>query len=166
MNKVIFLDIDGVLNTERWYRQMDKDTKKDRYGYPFDPESVLNLSKIISATGADIVISSSWKFWGLSAMKEMWEERSLPGEIIDITPNRMSDEMLLKVDFEDWSTMAGKGHEIKEWLQNNGEKVSAYVIIDDENDLLPEQQEHFVEISPETGITKEDTAAIIQLLSR
>ena len=37
MSKVIFLDIDGVLNTGWWYSQMDRDTPKDKYGYAFDP---------------------------------------------------------------------------------------------------------------------------------
>ena len=30
--KVIFLDIDGVLNTGWWYTQMDRNTPKDKYG--------------------------------------------------------------------------------------------------------------------------------------
>ena len=40
---------------------MDRNTPKDKYGYAFDPNSVANLKKIIDETGADIVISSSWK---------------------------------------------------------------------------------------------------------
>ena len=39
MKKVIFLDIDGVLNTKWWYTQMDRNTPKDQYGYAFDPKA-------------------------------------------------------------------------------------------------------------------------------
>lgn len=64
MNKVIFLDIDGVLNTKWWYTQMNRNTPKDKYGYAFDPKAVANLRRIVEETGADIVISSSWKCMG------------------------------------------------------------------------------------------------------
>ena len=57
MGKVLFLDIDGVLNTGWLYTQMDRNTPKDKYGYVFDPRSVANLKKIVDETGADIVES-------------------------------------------------------------------------------------------------------------
>lgn len=66
MIKILFLDIDGVLNTKYWYSQMDRNAPKDQYGYGFDPTSVANLAQIIEKTGAEIVISSSWKELGLS----------------------------------------------------------------------------------------------------
>ena len=44
MRKIIFLDIDGVLNTCWW----DRKTPVDKYGYAFDPNAVANLAKIIS----------------------------------------------------------------------------------------------------------------------
>ena len=59
MKKVIFLDIDGVLNTSRWHNQVESSKLQDEYGYLFDPVAVANLAKIIEETGADIVISSS-----------------------------------------------------------------------------------------------------------
>ena len=77
MSKIIFLDIDGVLNTER---QHDRCVEAglayvDNFGYAFDPVSVANLKRIVDETGADIVISSSWKFWGLSTMQKLWASR-------------------------------------------------------------------------------------------
>ena len=60
----LFLDIDGVLNTKWWYTQMDRNTPREKYGYAFDPNAVANLKRIIDETGADIVISSSWKSFG------------------------------------------------------------------------------------------------------
>ena len=55
--KIIFLDIDGVLN--------DDGTVPER-GPAVDPEMVSRLSRIVSQTGADIVLSSSWK-WGFDS---------------------------------------------------------------------------------------------------
>ena len=87
--KIIFIDIDGVLNTERHHEYCDKNdlNNSDDYGYLFDPMAVKNLARIVNETGADIVISSSWKYSGLSTLLDMWNERGLPGRVIDITPD-------------------------------------------------------------------------------
>ena len=164
MRKVIFLDIDGVLNTKWWYAQMNRNTPKDKYGYAFDPNAVSNLKYILDQTGADIVISSSWKSFGFSELEEMWEERGLPGKLIGITPNSVSDEMLLNADLDNMELFSIRGMEIKEWLSKNGKRISHYAIIDDMDNMLPEQQSHFVKTDPEIGITKENANQVIAIL--
>ena len=165
MEKIIFLDIDGVLNTNWWYSQMDRNTPKDKYGYAFDPRSVANLKKILDETGADIVISSSWKSFGLSELEDMWQDRGLPGKLIGITPNSVSDEMLLNADLDHMEIFSIRGMEIKEWMGKHGKKVSHYVIIDDMDNFLPEQKSHFVQTDPEVGITEEDANMAIKILN-
>ena len=162
MKKIIFLDFDGVLNTCWWERKIPV----DKYGYAFDPHAVANLAKIIDETGADIVISSSWKFMGLSQMQDMWEERNLPGKIIDITPNTVSDEALLYADLEHMELTPIRGCEIKEWLDTKGKKVSHYAILDDMDNFLTEQHPHFVQTNPEIGITEEDAEEVITILNK
>ena len=166
MSKVLFLDIDGVLNTERQHDHCVEAglAYVDNFGYAFDPVAVANLKKIVDATGADIVISSSWKFWGLSTMQKLWACRELPGKVVDVTPNNVSDELLLSVDLSLMELPAGKGSEIKEWLDTNGSQVTHYAILDDMDDMLPEQQSHFVQIDPRIGITDDDAERIITIL--
>ena len=93
MEKYIFLDFDGVLNTEHYQNLLyhEGESFQDEYGAFFDPEAVEQLKRIIDATQADIVIQSSWKYLGLEAMQEMWKERAMPGKVIDITPSSVSD---------------------------------------------------------------------------
>ena len=165
MRRIIFLDIDGVLNTKWWYSQMNGNTPKDKYGYTFDPRSVANLKKILDETGAEIVISSSWKSFGLSELEEMWQDRGLPGKLIGTTPNSVSDEMLLNADLDHMEIFSIRGMEIKEWLDKHGKKVSHYVIIDDMDNFLPEQKSHFVQTDPEVGITEEDANMAIKILN-
>ena len=167
MSKVIFLDIDGVLNTERQHNRCVEAglAYVDNFGYAFDPVSVANLKKIVDEAGADIVISSSWKFWGLSTMQKLWVNRELPGKLIDVTPNNVSDEMLLSVDLDLMELPAGKGSEIKEWLETKGQQVTHYAILDDFPDMLPEQQSHFVQTDPIIGVTVEDANEIIRILT-
>ena len=167
MSKILFLDIDGVLNTERQHNRCVSEgiAQVDGFGYTFDPKAVANLKRIVKQTDADIVISSSWKFWGLDAMQRMWIRRNLPGKVIDVTPNNVSDEMLLSVDLEYMDIPAGKGSEIKEWLTTKGQQVTHYAILDDLPDMLPEQQSHFVQTDPRVGITQDDADSIISILT-
>ncbi len=164
MRKIIFLDIDGVLNTKEWHSRMTKDTPKDEYGYAFDPVTVKNLAHIIDKTGADIVISSSWKFYGVAKLRKMWEIRNLPGTILDITPNTISDEMLLNANLEEFQLGVCRGNEIKEWLSRHKGEVSNYVIIDDFDDMLPEQEDHVVLTDTLIGITEFDAEKAIAIL--
>lgn len=167
MSKFLFLDIDGVLNTERQHDHCVEAGAAyvDNFGYAFDPVAVANLKKIVDETGADIVISSSWKFWGLSTMQKLWARRDLPGQVIDITPNTVSDKLLLSVDLNFMELPAGKGSEIKEWLSDNGNQVTRYAILDDVPDMLPEQQSHFVQTDPRVGITEDDADKVISILT-
>ena len=145
---------------------MERNTPKDKYGYAFDPKAVANLKRIVAETGADIVISSSWKCMGLSQMEDMWEDRNLPGKIIGITPNSVSDEMLLNADIDSIELFHIRGEEIKEWLTKHGKQVSNYAIIDDMDNMLSEQQSRFVHTNPEVGITEEDAQKTIEILNR
>ena len=158
--KVLFLDIDGVLNTALWHRQADKNLEKDQYGYLFDSKSIANLANIIDETGAHIVISSSWKCMGLPKLQKMWVERGLPGKIIDATPDCQDSKLWQEMDFQ-----YNRGCEIKAWLTQNGKNVSHYAILDDLDDILPEQEPHFVWIDPETGITEGNVAQAVMILN-
>ena len=169
MNKIIFLDIDGVLNTEHYQGLLQYQGKpwQDEYGAFFDPKAVKQLKRIIDATDADIVVESSWKYLGLDAMKELWKVRNLPGRIIDITPSTTSDEYLLNVDLDDFSNKMHhcKGLEISSWLSEKGLSNTRYVIIDDEYVILDSQLPHFILTNPYEGITEEQANKAISILN-
>ncbi len=143
--KVIFLDIDGVINViSQGY---------DEYGSCFHPHLVDNLKKIIDETGAKIVISSSWRKSGLKIMQEMWAFRKLPGEVIDVTPSlylqkggsivfwndKLSEHPTPKI----YGYSVPRGCEIEYWLKGQ-DNVASYVIIDDDSDMLLSQLNNFV----------------------
>ena len=167
MKKIIFLDIDGVLNSKFWYSKMDDDTPKDKWGYAFDPVSVANLKRIVDETGAGIVISSSWRCFGLPVLRKMWEARKLPGRIIDATPDSMCDKDMLAmdIDFDLIDPGAIRGYEIREWLSRHGKNVSHYAILDDMYEMLLEQQSHLVMTDSEIGISDADADRIIGILN-
>lgn len=166
--KIIFLDFDGVLNTEYYQGLLEYQGKpwQDEYGAFFDPKSVKQLKKIIDATDADIVVESSWKYLGLDAMKELWDVRNLPGRVIDITPLSVSDEHLINInlDYLDTSILNCKGIEIASWLAEQAEDIR-YVIIDDEYVILESQFPHFILTNPYEGITEEQAERTISILN-
>jgi hypothetical protein len=153
--KIVFLDIDGVLNLMR--------PERDEFGSLFHEVFVENLKLIIDETDAKIVISSTWKMDGLQKMQDMWNSRNLPGIVIGITPNGYN---IFINDFI-------RGDEIKAWLDKN--PTDNYVIIDDDNDMLEEQMKYFVQTSnnPEHfdsldigyGLTKQCAKQAIDILN-
>jgi hypothetical protein len=162
--KVIFLDIDGVLNV---YCE-----SHDKWGCTFHQHLVDNLKWIIEETGAKIVVSSTWRFGGIQYLKDMWEARGLPGEIIDITPDchdLVNDGRFEYLDHVD------RGHEIDYWLEGRTDILN-YVIVDDDNDFLTHQRSRFVRTSnninhPDSvdigyGLTKECARRAISILNK
>jgi hypothetical protein len=134
MIKVIFLDIDGVLNV--------MSQERDEYGSLFHKHFEDNLRLIIEKTSAKIVISSTWRFDGLTKMKEMWKYRNLPGEVISTTPNEVQ---VVNRGYCEFYDLVKRGHEIQLWLEDN--PVDNYVILDDDTDMLESQMSNFVRCS-------------------
>ena len=55
--KVIFLDVDGVLNSQQLFEKCEDDQL-----ISVDEDNIKNLKTIVDATGAKIVLSSSWRY--------------------------------------------------------------------------------------------------------
>ena len=169
-NKIIFLDIDGVLNPviymnalHKMWAQSNKEIKShDNFGQLFFYHNCDALKRIIDETEAKIVISSSWRLNGEEAMKSMWNHRNLSGEIIGITPTETEVVKSGQAEFYD---MVCRGMEIDFWIKKNG-FVGNYVIIDDDDDMLESQKDFFVETHPNIGLTMEDAKKAIEILNR
>ena len=153
MNRpVIFLDFDGVLNTELHQARLAVEGKpnKDAWGPLFDPSAVENLRLIIDNTDAAIVISSSWRYaHRLGSLRMMWEVRELPGEIIGTIPCG--------------ATYISRGEDIECWLYKYGRPD--YVISDDLDDFSPAQHDRYIETNPIVGITDADAQKAIEILN-
>jgi hypothetical protein len=159
--KIIFLDIDGVLNVapKEW----------DKYGAVFHPSLVSNLKSIIDSTGAKIVISSSWRTDGLDKMQSMWCGRNLPGEVIDVTPDLSRIDKFGSLEYY---VSVERGYEIEKWLAKHPE-VTNYVIIDDGKDMLPNQMDNYINTETNEidsiysyGLTKNCALKAIKILNK
>lgn len=154
MKKILFLDFDGVLVTNRYQdEQIDSGgVLRDNYGAVFDPVCVENLRRIIDNTDADIVVTSTWKMErGLDGIMWMWADRHLPGNILDVTPD---------ID------PIHRGNEIQAWIERWGEECR-YAIIDDCPilDFFREEQLPFLfKVDERTGLDEETSKKIIEHL--
>jgi hypothetical protein len=145
--RVLFLDIDGVLNSER--------TKLAMNGYPhsfsvedqvkFDWIAVAMIRKLVAWCGAYVVWSTSWRY----------ENRSdIMGEVFDLpvcgaTPTD--------------SYFATRGAEIAGWLAKHPE-VTHYAIVDDIQAFTDEQQAHLVLTDDKLGLTVDNYYALRDIL--
>ena len=165
MQKILFLDFDGVLNASDHIARLRRSGNplSDRFGYRFDPQSVARLKRIIERTEGAIVISSSWKLEGLARMREMWRERQMPGQLLDITPSYA--ECMDSIDPGNSDSFVGKGHEIRSWLRRSSQPGCRYAILDDEPDILAAQRPYFVRTDPQYVITEEDALRVIAILN-
>ena len=130
--KVLFLDIDGVVNNER--------TKANFEGLiAIDPTMAALVQRIVQNTGCEIVLSSSWRLFQ-NIRNEV--ERKIC-KFSDITP----------------ILHAPRGYEIKVWLTLHPE-IDHYAILDDAESILPEQRANFFQTTWESGLTEDIALAV------
>lgn len=154
--KLIFLDFDGPMNTYRNLKRLKEAglSTHDKHGHLFDPEAVKQLERIVSETGAKIVVSSTWRCKGFGGMLDLFVDRGINAEVLDVTPDldcvRGCEirQFLSDYGLHEWT-----------WQQRN------YVIIDDDSDMLMWQAKNFVKTPGENGLTKELADKAIEILN-
>jgi len=131
--KIIFLDIDGVLNNHSTFgpgRSGDE---------AIEPGMVELVAGLVQETGARIVISSSWRSRGFLLMRELLARHGLDSQsVIGVTPY----------------LLGGRGTEIREWMRLSRKPVKSFVILDDEAEDLYGLLEHLVQTDPYVGLTR------------
>ena len=154
MAKIIFLDVDGILNihSESYYtRTLDKNDESRT----IEEHLVKRLMWILEQTGAVIVVSSSWRL----NMDELQRDMEDAG-------------------FTMWNLVIGKtprirwrGDEIEDWISHHTD-IENYVVLEDEiidvcgeycNAIPPE---NVVEIDMETGITHATAMKAVEILTK
>ena len=153
--RVIFLDIDGVLNSNFWN---DNHQTEINDGRLIDIEKIRLLSTLIKNTNAKIVLHSGWKFWFDSALHPLRKEaehlKKLLGQenlmIADVTPDYSTEEIKKSKKFS-----LVKASEILAWL-NEHKEVDKWIVIDDLDLHNPEIEAHQIKTDPHIGLSMED----------
>ena len=161
MCKVIFLDVDGVLNCST--------SKSSCYDAVcgvitgIDSDKVKRLAKIVEATGAEIVLSSDWKDgWS----KYYTSSKPSHAKYLD---NHLYKKGRLTIKDKTPNTNKGswfRGEEILAYLRSH-QDVESYVILDDtlfEDFSIKEISEHLVLTEYKVGLTDDDVEKAIRIL--
>lgn len=155
MMKIVFLDIDGVLYTQK---ALTLDREHSSKSKNFDINCLSFLSEIVNATESKIVISSSrrvhkennWFLWQqiIENLSKVWIEEKI---VIDTTPVLQNTTRWV---------------EIKQRLDSHNDfKIESFVILDDEWNMW-ELDKFFVRCSPILWITENEKDLAIKLLIR
>ncbi len=150
--RIIFLDFDGVLATDNYDDVLiGRGARlRDIFGRVFDPGCVAALGRVVESTGADIVITSSWRqYLNILELRLMWWIRKMPGKVAGRTPI-VSDN---------------RGLEIQRWLSRHRD-VEGYVILDDmdQRQFESSQARHLVTCDHMAGLSQNDSWVAIRIL--
>jgi len=107
--KYIFLDIDGVLNTP------DTDNPR-KFPYIVQPDLLERLKSLLASTGAQIVLSSTWRYDPVGLLAAKYHGISF----IDATPDLPEKP---------------RRDELRQWIHEHP-GVERFIVIDDEDDEL------------------------------
>jgi hypothetical protein len=134
--KVIFLDIDGVLNSANT-------PNPRKFPYIVDPKLLKRFKRLLQRTGAKVVLSSTWRYdpAGIFSAKH-W---GIP--FIDVIPDMPKRP---------------RRDEVLAWLKAHP-KVKRFVIIDDEDDELDELP--LFQPSPDIGLTEKMVKGVTEFLA-
>jgi hypothetical protein len=169
--KVIFLDIDGVLNScDNWVHPDDRGEEPTSLLWSLhdlDPGHIEVLNTIIGATNAKVVISSSWRMaHPIDDLIDMLTTQGLKGDVISITPILYRN----LVPTMDGPMPSGdpkdRGDEVEMWLKHWPDEVENFVILDDiDFDGFVQFGEKFIHIQDYTGLLKKHADQAIAILN-
>lgn len=166
MVKIIFLDIDGVLNSQLFYvhgRPGGVGLRSD-----IDPVPVEFLNELIADTGAKVVVSSTWRLGrSTEELQTLLNQSGFTGEIIgktkDLRPRVSGTE----------SDSILRGNEILCWIKENQDLIKQdywtfkhYVIFDDDSDMLYWQRDNFIQTDGYVGLTPTNTWKAKKILNQ
>ncbi len=156
--KTIFLDFDGPIIPYMSHVNPRVSGK----GASAWPSCIEALNRITDATGAKIVVSSTWRLDGLSANKKRLKDWGATGSVVGITP-RMEEKKPSGL----W-TAAPRGMEIAEFIRNWNDdhpkdEIDSFVIFDDDDDMdyiMP----FLIQTPFKKGLTNKDADKAIEML--
>lgn len=163
--KVIFLDVDGVLNNTE---AQERACRVHCNTWAWDKQCLDNLQRIVSDTDAVIVLSSSWRGdpfkegspeFMLRAVLAMWDLF-----IHDVTPDVFAPTDVFGVKV---NRRAPRWMEIEQWLGTNRllQGVESFVILDDRADAAGEVFiDNFIHTKERLGLTFNDAMRAIAVL--
>lgn len=148
--KILFLDIDGVLNDGTRNAAAESST--------FDRAAVARLNQVIEATACKLVLSSSWRYVIIDG------SMTVGGFEFLMRTHGLAKGTLLGHTCED-EVAPGRAAQIRRWLLRH-EPCETWAAVDDHDLGLGEDQWRQVRTNWSVGLTDSDAARLIEILTR
>lgn len=163
MAKVLFLDIDGVLNSNFWN---DNHQREISDGTLIDEKKIKLLAYLVKKTNSKIILHSGWRTWFDSELKPLRIEAERLIELLEkedlhidgLTPDLTTEEIRKAKKFS-----MVKADEILLWLKSHND-VSGWVVLDDLDLHNDQVAQHQVKPDQATGLTVEDVEKAVKIL--
>lgn len=147
---LIFLDVDGVLNSTKFAVKMLEEDNIDTFANDLLDEHAIRLLKVlVDETDSRIVLTSTWRKH-LESFDNLCQQIRKHGITLYATTDRRS-------------TNEHRGDDITDWLKENRGDFTNYVILDDDSDMTV-HTEHLVQTSFDVGLTRADVDRAIEIL--
>lgn len=163
--KVIFADVDGVLNCEFCK------VKIDGFNFVMD-EKIELLKQLVERTGARIVLSSTWRFgWAYMEApreKDAFQQREIRHFLaLQEKMREFGLEFLNRTPVLNES-MNHRGEEIDQWLREwKGEPVESFVILDDlDGKYLRPHSDRLIRTSIRNGLEQRHVDLAVKVLEK
>lgn len=129
--KVVFLDVDGVLNTSKTYERVHRlFNNTGKKVLDVDDFRLEYLKKIIDETDSKIVLSSSWRRFFIKENNKIVPRNEKGKQFYDML-NKYNIEIY---DILSFDSDINRERLIIDWLSKN--EVDSFIIIDDEPSLF------------------------------
>lgn len=152
--KVIFLDMDGVMNSSMDWIEYEILKHPNNHGFEMiNRGKIALLISLLQATGAKIVWSSTWRHhYTLDQLHAMLEERIGPD-----SENRIPRDTFIGITPK-LGGYEARSREVQSWLHNHGKEVTHYVILDDVDAGFTSYgfNDQFCKTDPQVGMTSKD----------
>lgn len=153
--KIIFMDIDGVL-VNKWSKSQPIARWYDNSIYPFSPQAVKHVNYIIEQTGAQMILSSEWRFrYNPETIEQIFRFNKVK-QIPEKIPHNFLGE------FRDRDNMyeLKRSKEIEVYVKEN--KIKDFVILDDwEVYCFPER---LVRTVRDEGLKEKHVPRVLEIL--
>ena len=166
---IIFLDIDGVLNSETFgHNEFIRTGKPSSTMYFVDPEAVARLEKLLNERDdLKLVISSSWRGFSFNDTVKLLNKTkisTLTKFVVGVTPRNSKPRGEQIKQFIELANKWDKDNINITQLIPEKIEIKNYIILDDDSDFLPEQMNNFVKTSWKFGLLDEHIEKIKQIL--
>jgi hypothetical protein len=120
---IVFLDFDGVVNTIQYMPHSNEvNFASPSDGFVNNRTAIELVNMLCEKTESNVVVSSSWRrHMTVDELRHLLKCSGFRGYVLDKTPVFKGNAL--------------RGDEIKQWVEDNYNIVSNFVILDDDDDM-------------------------------